>query len=193
MAYIIIIFIIFIILFISSMLLNFTLLSLIKLGLFNKDLKSLLKQFINIEGCLNNERVTEFFNKNFVNTKINFTLPFRDEVSLYTLSITGNKDETCNVLSELNKVGPYWKDKLILSPLEPNTTLTQFVLESLNIHYLLNIIIIYLLIMLLIIFMCKLVLNQNTEFNNLNKYPLGNLINKFLVKYINIWQTSGNV
>ena len=41
--------------------------------------------------------------------------------------------------------------------------------------------------------MCKLVLNQNTEFNNLNKYPLGNLINKFLVKYINIWQTSGNV
>ena len=47
--------------------------------------------------------------------------------------------------------------------------------------------------MLLLIFICKLVLNKNTEFHNLNKYPLGNLINKILVKYISIWQTSGNV
>ena len=56
----------------------------------------------------------------------------------------------------------------------------------------LHFIIIYLLLMLLLIFICKLVL-QNKNFNFVNKYPLGNYINKFLTKYISIWQTSGNI
>ena len=178
MAYIFINLIIF---FLSSMLLNFTLLNLIKLDLFGKDFKSLPKHLID--------------NKPNLFCLILFILSLIILVYLknFALFLTGNKDETCNVLSELDKVDPFWKDKFIHSPLELNTSLTQFVLESLNIHFLLNIIIIYLLIMLLFIFLCKLVLNQNTEFNNLNKYPLGNLINRFLVKYINMWQTSGNV
>jgi len=44
--------------------------------------------------------------------------------------------------------------------------------------------------MLLIILIIKFTLSSNIKFDKLNKYPLGNYINKFLVNFINMWQKS---
>lgn len=152
---------------------------------------------IKIEGFnnLNDETFQGFLKNKLFNSssQIKFPSPLKEGASSNTYKITGNLDETNKVISELEKVDPNWKDKFIPSPLESDSSLTQFVVEALNTHLFLNFIIVYLLVMLLLIFICKLVLNKNTEFQNLNKYPLGNLINKILVKYISIWQTSGNV
>jgi hypothetical protein len=47
--------------------------------------------------------------------------------------------------------------------------------------------------MLFIILICKLILNNNINFNRLNNYFLGTYINKFIIKYISIWQSSSNI
>lgn len=94
---------------------------------------------------------------------------------------------------------PDWKNNFIFpdfpinSPLESNSSLIQFVLDALNNHLIINFITVYLLLMLLIIIICKFILNKDIKFNRLDNYPLGIYINKFLIKYISIWQKSGNV
>ena len=147
---------------------------------------------IKVEGIQtrNNQGIRDIIQNNFGNishtSQMKSHISFKEEVISNIHTITGNLNETSKVISELEKVDPHWRDKFIHSPLEINTSLTKFVLEVLNDHLLLNFIIIYLLIMLLLIFISKFVLNKNTKFNNLNKYPLGNLINKFLVKVLRI-------
>ena len=81
----------------------------------------------------------------------------------------------------------------INSPLESNSSIIQFVLDALNNHLIINFVTVYLLLMLLIILICKFNINKNITFNRLDKYPFGTYINKFLTKYISIWQQFGNI
>lgn len=111
---------------------------------------------------------------------------------------TASPEDTAKFLKELDEQNSNWResffgsDNFINSPLESNNSLIQFVLDALNNHLIINFITVYLLLMLLIIIFCKFILNNDIKFNRLEKYPLGTYINKFLIKYISIWQKIGN-
>lgn len=119
---------------------------------------------------------------------------------LYNFNFFATPEETEKLYpKELDPQTPDWRNNFIStdfsinSPLESNSSLTQFALDTLNNHLIINFITVYLLLMLLIIIICKFVLNKDINFNRLEKYPLGFYINKFLIKYISIWQKSSNV
>jgi len=151
----------------------------------------------NSENSVNNEYIKGLLDQYFgVLTKISnnkSAINFTEEKTGNMCNISGNVEQTSKIVQELDKLDPNWKEGFINSPLEIGNSLTQFVLEALSNQLIFNFVTVYLLIMLLIIFICKLVLSKDIQFTNLKKYPLGNYINKFLVKYISIWQTSGNV
>lgn len=108
-------------------------------------------------------------------------------------------EDTAKIIKELNETSPNWRNDFILpnftinSPLESNSSIIQFVLDALNNHLIINFVTVYLLLMLLIILICKFNINKNITFNRLDKYPFGTYINKFLTKYISIWQQFGNI
>ena len=91
---------------------------------------------------------------------------------------------------------PY-KPWTINSPYESESGLISFLIDNLTDHLILAIISTYLLLMLLIIFICKLLLSKNIEFQRLSsikifKWPLGEQISKLLTWFISIWQQSSS-
>jgi hypothetical protein len=141
----------------------------------NTEFKSLLDKYFGISKSISNLNYNENFN---INTN--------------TLEIISNREQTSKVISELDKTNPNWRYIFINSPLESDNPIIKFILDSLTNNLILNFICIYLLIMLLIILIIKFILSSNINFDRLNKYPLGNYINRFLVKFISIWQKSNN-
>ena len=139
----------------------------------NTEFKSLLDKYFGISKSISNLNYNENFN---INTN--------------TLEIISNREQTSKVISELDKINPNWRDIFINSPLESDNPIIKFILDSLTNSLILNFICIYLLIMLLIILIIKFILSSNINFDGLNKYPLGNYINRYLVKFISIWQKS---
>ena len=107
--------------------------------------------------------------------------------------IQGSLEDTSKVISELDRLDTNWRDMFIHSALEPESKLTGFFLEQLNLHVVINSVSIYLLVMLLIIFVSKFIFSPDTQISSLNKYYLGRLFNKFFISYLKIWQTSGNI
>ena len=118
-----------------------------------------------------------------------------------TISGDSSPEKASKVLAEIENTfpAPEWGNIFIKSPLEPSGSgggsdpLNQYLLDILSNELILNFVTVYLLVMLLIIFICKLILTKDIQFNKLKKYPLGSYINYFLVKYFSIWQTSGNI
>lgn len=114
------------------------------------------------------------------------------------VNFTVSSEDKAKILKELDQQTPDWKNDFnfseifINSPLESNNSLTQFVLDALNNHLIINFVTVYLLLMLLIILICKFIFTKDIKFNRLEKYPLGIYISKFLIKYISIWQKIGN-
>ena len=110
-------------------------------------------------------------------------------------NFTVSPEDTAKILKELDQLKPDWKNQFsdfsINSPLEPDNSLIQFVLDALNNHLIINFITVYLLLMLLFIIICKFTLNKDTKFNRLEKYPLGIYFNKLLIKYLSFWQKIG--
>nr|YP_009710705.1 hypothetical protein [Amanita phalloides]QFZ98654.1 hypothetical protein [Amanita phalloides]WLF85165.1 hypothetical protein [Amanita phalloides] len=105
--------------------------------------------------------------------------------------LEGDKEVCSNVIKELDKVDPNWKDSFnVNSPIEKGELLNPILMDNLQDNYLLHFIILYLLFMLVIIFTCKLILKENHQFPILKKLPKGNLIQKFFTYYITIWQKS---
>ena len=141
----------------------------------NTEFKSLLDKYFGISKSLSNLDYNEKFN---VNTN--------------TLEIISNEEQTSKVIDELDKINPNWRDNFINSPLESENPVTQFILNSLMDSLMLDFISIYLLWNLLVILIIKLILSNNINFDKLNKYPLGIYINKYLVKFISMWQKSSN-
>ena len=94
-----------------------------------------------------------------------------------------NLEETSNIIQELNKINPNWKNNFINSPLEPEKI--QFILDSINDNIILHFISTYLLVILLIILITKLVL---LNLNYLNKFKLNKFFKYLLIKYISVWQ-----
>ena len=123
----------------------------------------------------------------------NFTKDLQNNINFTTSS-----EDTAKFVMELDPQTPNWREQFVLSdfpinsPLESNNSLVQFMLDALNNHLIINFVTVYLLLMLLIILICKLMLNKEIKFNRLEKLPLGIYINNFLIKYISIWQKSGN-
>lgn len=112
------------------------------------------------------------------------------------LEINANQEQTTNVIEELNKNIPNWKDGFINSPIENgdlDNSIRLFLIETLTNNLILQFIILYLMIMLIIIFTCKLIIEKEIQFNIIKKFPLGNYIYNILNKYIYIWRTSANI
>ena len=61
----------------------------------------------------------------------------------------------------------------INSPLEQSDSRNQFVIETITNNLLLHFIMLYLLCMVLVIFISKLLINQDFQFNKIKNYPLG--------------------
>lgn len=180
--------------FLFSLVLNTILFSLIGFGYFGDNLKNkFLDLFIRRKNLMS---VFIFIISSIIIFSLNNNVLHLDENIVVTTKIEETtfefSEETSKIIQELEKFDLNWRDIFINSPLEADKELYQFVLNMLNNNILLHFINIYLLTMLLIIFMSKLVLN-NTEFHFLKKYFLGQYISHFLVKYISIWQKSGNV
>lgn len=73
------------------------------------------------------------------------------------------KEQTTNVIEELNKSIPNWKDGFINSPIENgdlDNSIKLFLIETLTNHLILQFIILYLMIMLIIIFTYKLIIEK---------------------------------
>src|SRR6266481_399631 len=112
------------------------------------------------------------------------------------LEINANQEQTTNVIEELNKSIPNWKDGFINSPIESgdlDNSIKLFLIETLTNNLILQFIILYLMFMLIVIFTCKLIIEKEIQFNIIKKFPLGNYIYLILNKYISIWRTSANI
>ena len=134
------------------------------------------------------------FNKISKNNLINNTSEdLNNEFNKFNFTVS--PEDTAKILKELDQLKPDWKNQFsdfsINSPLEPDNSLIQFVLDALNNHLIINFITVYLLLMLLFIIICKFTLNKDTKFNRLEKYPLGIYFNKLLIKYLSFWQKIG--
>lgn len=109
--------------------------------------------------------------------------------------LESNLDSSSNVLIELEKQNPNWKNKIIInSPLE-NTEILRIdqAIELLNTNLSLHFIILYLLFMVLIIFTSKLLIEKNIKLDNIKNLPLGYYIHFIFNKIINIWNINANV
>jgi hypothetical protein len=155
----------------------------------------------------------ELYNK-FTMTKTQLT---ENTVNLNngTSQITnnGNTDASSEILNELEKLDPNWKDNLIVksplengealnnfiidnffikSPLENGEAITKIFIETLTDNLILHFIILYFIVALTIIIFCKFNLPKNPQFPKIKSLPFGNLIHKLLTQYITVWQISSS-
>ena len=156
---------------------------------FEDSLKSTLEKETltgNIQSSLN-----KIFNLENLNSSSNkFTKTYKDNIT----TITSQKEETNQVINELNKLDPDWKDNFwVESPADMSQPIFEKLIDILTDQLYINIIIVYLLFMLTIILIIKLLINKDYKFEFLNKYPLGSYLSKFLVFYISIWHRSSNM
>jgi hypothetical protein len=105
------------------------------------------------------------------------------------------------ILKEIKKTNPNWgttdSQDVILSPLENNNEIIDFLIDSLTDLFVMIVGTVYLLLMLTIIFICKIAINKEIEIKFLTKLKIFNIeigskINNFINWYINIWQKSSN-
>nr|UEX92829.1 hypothetical protein [Marasmius tenuissimus] len=153
---------------------------------------------------MESEKVTKFItplmNKN-KKTEFDFlTLDIETYLDKNNLNvdITNNvKTISCSqdfspIMNEVKKINPDWtssSDK-ILSPLEENNQVLNFLIDNLNDIFIINSVTVYLLFIVTLMLTFKFLINKDFQFSFLNKitfFNIGIKINSFIKWYINLW------
>lgn len=122
----------------------------------------------------------------------------------YNLNVNINNVKTISctqdispIMTQVNKINPDWtcnSDK-ILSPLEENNQLLNFLIDNLTNIFIINSVTVYLLFIVTLMLTFKFLINKDFQFTFLNKITFFNIkigikINSIISWYINLWHKS---
>ena len=135
---------------------------------------------------------------NYPEIKPKFTT---SNVNSVELSEPNKSFDSSQVLKALTEQNPDWQNQfdvtvtssVVESPLEPESSLFNSVLDQLFNIMTLEYIILYLFLMFLLIIASKFIIKNTTIFNFLNQFLIGRYIFKFINFIITTWKNSSNI